>query len=138
MVYRTSLVQLDHDDAVRASARTYGEMEKKGYKVGINPDGEKNVSVNSHYPDVVVWKPDAIGLGKGKTEIIEEIETADSVTDIEAEQWKAYGSLGVKFLLIVPKGYESETKALASRKGANVSEFWVYYTENGTIKFART
>lgn len=131
----------EHDRIVRASATTYGDMVSKGYKVSINPGGEKNQFVgpefNPCYPDVVVWIPDSFGSTKGKAAIIEEIETADSVNDLEAEQWKDYGSLGVKFLLVVPNGYCQSALRLINKNGANVSELWYYFYERDNIKFAK-
>lgn len=141
MAIRATLDRSEHDRIVSASAATYGNMVSKGYKVSINPGGEKNQFVgpefNPRYPDVVVWMPDSFGSTKGKAAIIEEIETADSVTDSEAEQWKDYGSLGVKFLLVVPKGYCEEALRLITKYAANVSEIWCYYYEYGSIKFGK-
>lgn len=141
MAIRSTLEGSEHDRIVRASAATYGDMVNKGYKVSVNPGGEKKQIVgpefNPRYPDVVVWMPDSFGSTKGKAAIIEEIETADSVTDSEAEQWKDYGSLGVKFLLIVPKGYCEEALRLITKYTANVSELWYYYYEYDSIKFGK-
>ncbi len=141
MAIRTTLDRSEHDRIVSASAATYGELQSKGYKVSINPGGEKNQFVglesNPRYPDVVVWMPDSFGSTKGKAAIVEEIETADSVNDLEAEQWKDYGSLGIKFLLVVPKGYCEEALRLISKYGANVSEVWYYYYEYDNIKFVK-
>lgn len=109
MAVRTSTGQSEHDAVVSASAKTYWEMQEKGYKVSINRGSEKNQYVgpdsNPRYPDIVVWMPEYTGAKGGRAAIIEEVETTDSITDSEAAQWKDYGSLGVKFLLIVPKDY---------------------------------
>lgn len=141
MATRSILGYSEHDRVVRASAATYGERVKKGYKVSINPSGEKNQSVgptySPRYPDVVVWMPDSIGSSNGKASIIEEIETADSINDIEAEQWKDYGSLAIKFLLVVPSGYCEEALRLIVKYGVNVSELWYYFYERDSIKFAK-
>jgi hypothetical protein len=141
MAIRSTLEGAEHDRIVSASAATYGDMVSKGYKVSINPGGEKNQFVgpefNPRYPDVVVWMPDSFGSTKGRAAIIEEIETADSVTDSEAEQWKDYGSLGVKFLLVVPKRYCEEALRLIVKYEATVSEVWYYYYEYDNIKFGK-
>lgn len=141
MAIRATLDRSEHDRIVRVSAATYGEWISKGYKVSINPGGEKNQFVgpefNPRYPDVVVWMPDSFGSTKGRAAIIEEIETVDSVNDSEAEQWKDYGSLGIKFLLVVPNGYCEEALRLISKYGANVSEVWYYYYEYGNTKFVK-
>jgi len=142
MTTRTTAGQSEHDRVVRASATTYEEWIKKGYKVSVNLGGEKNQFVgppfNPRYPDIVVWMPDYFGSTSGKAAIIEEVETAESIADSEAEQWKDYGDLGVKFLLIVPNGYCIETLRLVAKYGVNVSEIWYYYFEyGGNIKFEK-
>jgi len=141
MPTRNNVSQLEHDGVVRTSSRTYGKMEEKGYLVSVNPDGEKNRYVggelNPRYPDVIVWLPDKPGSSSGKAAIIEEIETADSVTAGESKQWKDYGSLGIKFLLIVPRGYAKEAADIADSENVNVTEIWVYYSEGGNIKFEK-
>lgn len=141
MAYRLSTSQLEHDSVVRASANTYANLKNKGYKVSINPGSEKNQFVGSEtnpcYPDVVVWLPNTIGSTTGQAKIIEEIETVDSVTDKEAVQWKDYGSRGITFLLVVPKGYETEAIRIINRNSITVSELWHYYSEYGQIKFGK-
>jgi hypothetical protein len=82
--------------------------------------------------------PDSFGSTTGKATIIEEIETADSINDSEAEQWEDYGNLGVKFLLIVPKGYCVEALRLITKYGAKVSEIWHYYFDyDNSVKFEK-
>lgn len=131
--------QSEHDKIVYASSRTYSEMETKGYKVSVNPNGEKNFYVggksNPRYPDVLVWMPDQPGSNSGKVAAIEEIETADSVTKTESGQWKDYASLSMTFRLIVPKGYAKDVAGIVDSEKINVSEIWYYYSENGNIKF---
>jgi hypothetical protein len=141
MANRLLTSQLEHDTVVRASANTYSELQKKGYKVSINPGSTKNQFVGSElnpcYPDVVVWLPNTIGSTSGRPEIIKEIETAESITDKEAVQWKDYGSRGVKFLLVVPIGYENNAIQVISKNSVKISELWRYYQESGQIKFEK-
>lgn len=136
---REYLRQSEHDRVVLGSSKTYGEMESRGSKVSINPNGEKNRYVggesNPRYPDVIVWKPNFPGSSSGTAEIIEEVETADSMTRSESKQWKDYGSLGIKFILTVPKGYASIAADIVDSEKINVSEIWYYYSINGNIKF---
>lgn len=141
MAIRLNESQSEHDTVVRESAKTYSDMVSKGCKVAINPDGEKNQRVgpesNPRYPDIIVWRPENPYSSSGKAEVIEEVETADSVTEEEAKQWKDYGSLGIKFILTVPKGYAKEAARIVDAKSANVTEIWHYYSENGGIKFQK-
>lgn len=134
--------QSEHDRVVIASSKTYGSMEANGSKVSINPDGEKNFWVgnesNPRYPDVAVWKPDSPGSNRASAvEVIEEIETEDSVTYAESAQWKDYAGLGIIFRLIVPKDYVNMAVSIINSEGIGVSEIWYYYFENSIIKFGK-
>ena len=137
--YRT---QSEHDLVVRESARTYGEQEKKGYKVTTNPDGEKNFYVgteqNQKFPDIVVWEPSSPQSTGGNVLIIEEVETDESVTEDHATQWKEYGDLGISvFRLIVPKTRASTAKSIVDTKKIRVSEIWSYVMHNGSVSFEK-
>lgn len=131
---RTANIQNIHDRVVRASKETYFELQKQGYIVSINPNGEKNQSVGSEqqcFPDVIVWKPSENDPSSGKAIIIEEIETEDSVNNDESEQWIEYSKLGVnKFILIVPQNTIQSTMNIIRTKQININEVW-YYTFSG-------
>lgn len=134
--------QSEHDKVVRASANTYTEADARGFKVSINPNGEKNFVMggegNKQYPDVCIWKPSSPGSNSGDVSIIEEIETEESVTENEAEQWKDYASLGIQmFRLIVPKSKVSTAKQIVEKKKISVTEIWSYTITNGTISFSK-
>ena len=134
--------QSEHDKVVNASASTYPDLEKKGYKISVNPNGEKNLGLgpdnNKQYPDVIVGKPESPGSGSGTAEIIEEIETEESVSDDEAEQWKDYADLGIKtFRLIVPKSKASDAKKIVEKNKIAVNEIWYYTLANGSVNFTK-
>lgn len=141
-----SLFQIfEHDSVIRASANTYGTLRAKGFEVTINPGSEKNRFVGGDdsplYPDVIVWKPDYVGATKGIATVIEEIETSESVNYDEAvNQWKKFGALGIKFLLIVPSGYEHRAKELINQSVSRVDELWTYQFDrvNNKINFSNT
>ena len=133
--------QSEHDKVVRASANTYGKKIAEGCQVGINPGSEHNVYLggegNPRYPDVVVWRPRSPGASSGTAEIIEEIETADSVTEAEADQWVDYGALfSGRFFLVVPAGWERHALSIVRKKGARVSQIWSYAMSGQNISFA--
>lgn len=93
---------------------------------------------NKQYPDVCVWKPSFPGSNSGDVSVIEEIETEESVTDNEAEQWKDYASLGIQmFRLIVPKSKVSTAKQIVEKKKIAVTEIWSYTITNGTVSFSK-
>jgi len=85
--------QTEHDLVVEKSADTYRAIGGVAY---TNPGSEKKHDVAGLYPDVVAKKADG-------SIVIEEVETASTVTEDECEkQWKPYSKLGHKFNLIVP------------------------------------
>jgi hypothetical protein len=132
--------QDEHDKVVIESAKTYWKLAQEGYKVDVNPDGEQNRSVGKdNYPDVIVWKPSNPGSDSGTATIIEEIETSDSVNDSEAEQWITYAGLGIKFILVVPKGSVVSVNEIIKRKKIGITELWHYYYDiNKKIQFAKS
>ena len=141
MAYRDPYNQSIHDNVVRASRNTYAELEKQGYKVSINPDGEQNQGVGSTqllYPDVIVWLPSKEDSSRGTAVIIEEVETESSVNQNEVNQWQSYAKLGVgKFLLIVPNTKAQLALQLVQQYKIDVYEIW-YYTLVGTnINFTK-
>jgi hypothetical protein len=133
--------QSEHDAVVSASARTYAGWANKGFKVSVNPNGQKNQFVGASesplYPDVVIWEPHSSGSSSGKAHIIEEIETDDSVNEREAAQWSDYGSLGIStFNLVVPAGRQGDAHEIIRRKGiAGVTRVQGYHVRNGRIEF---
>ena len=134
--------QSEHDRVVRASANTYTDAGAKGFKISINPNGEKNFEIgsdsNNQYPDVCVWKPNSPGSNSGTVKVIEEIETEESVNETEAEQWKNYASLGIEtFRLIVPKSKILTAKQIVEKKKIAVTEIWHYTISNGSISFSK-
>lgn len=135
--------QSEHDRVVQASAETYTKKIAEGFRVSTNPGSEHNVYLGSEsdprYPDVVVWKPQSPGGETGSTQIIEEIETADSVTEAEADQWVDYGRLfSGTFFLIVPRGVERQALAIVQRKKARVSQIYSYAMAGQSISFENT
>lgn len=146
MANRNAYQALEHDNIVRASARTYTSLVSKGYNVTTNLTGETNRFVgdpsNPMYPDVIVWKPNYVGASKGVATIIEEIETSESVSLEEANrQWVKYGLSGVnKFILIVPFGYQDIALNIIRQSGAKVNELWIYQFDriNGNISFSNS
>lgn len=142
MSYRNSVSQGEHDRVVAASAGTYWKMKQDGYVVSTNPGSEKNQYVggnqNPQYPDVVVWKPSGPGSTSGTAVVIEEVETADSVTEEEAKQWRDYAALGIEqFRLIVPLALAQEALAIVQRLRIAVHEIWGYFSKDGSIQFQK-
>jgi hypothetical protein len=133
--------QSEHDAVVEASGRTYTDWSAKGFGVATNPGPSKNRFVgpadNLRYPDVIVWRPNSLGASTGVAKIIEEIETEDSVTGDEADQWADYASLGVEtFNLVVPVSKKTAALEIIRRmKIVGVTRVQGYYFQQGQVRF---
>ncbi len=133
--------QGEHDAVVEASGRTYANWSAKGFGVATNPGPSKNRLVGSadnlQYPDVIVWRPNSPGANTGVAKIIEEIETEDSVTGDEADQWADYASLGVEtFNLVVPVSKKTAAREIIRRKKiVGITRVQGYYFQHGQVRF---
>lgn len=126
--------QKEHDTVIMAAAAAYEHWKMAGFKVSVNPDGQQNHNVGGgNFPDVVVWKPDG---DFGRTIIIEEVETAETVTDKEANEWARYARFGAHFYLIVPKDRVEAAKDIVKRKKIEVDHFEAYWFEGDQVKFS--
>jgi hypothetical protein len=126
--------QLEHDQVIMASALTYERWKEKGYLVSTNPDGHQNHNIgNGIFPDLVVWKPDG---EFGQTVIIEEVETADTINDRKAKEWKKLQRWHASFFLIVPRECVILAREVVKRNKVDVDEIEAYWIENEQVKFA--
>jgi hypothetical protein len=108
---RTTPSQSIHDrviEAVGASQSNHDTYE--------NPNQQKNVSVTIDgqdvYPDLVLCKRGSMTV----THLIE-VETAESITDAESEQWAQYARGPGQFWLLVPHDQLKTAMAICRRKG---------------------
>lgn len=128
-----------HDLVIRASRDTYTELTNQGYIVSINPSQEKNQYVGTskkYYPDLIVWRPNSIGSNTGTAIIIEEVETEDSVNQVEAAQWKEYANLKIsQFRLIVPVQSSATALQLITAMHIGVTEIWNYSFNGDKVYF---
>jgi len=79
--------------------KTYTNHPKQN--MGVEIKNQKPV-----YPDIVV-----VDAEKKKAEMIGEVETASTVNEDHAAQWKEYSSLST-FFLYIPKNYVSEASRI--------------------------
>lgn len=126
MTKRSLASQGEHDAVVRElSAR----WKSSKYSLVANPDGEKNVGVNpgGHFPDLIAFSGREVHW-------IAEVETADSLNDMEAgQQWRAYGELGCPLFLVVPLNSVAHAQRLVIVNRVKVAGFYEYSIENGQI-----
>lgn len=124
----------NHDKALRDIARKRFDGIK--YDVYTNPGGEKNAYVgpdsNPLYPDIVVLEK---GYGRSRTAIaIGEVETQDSINEIESKQWANYSATKIPFYLYIPTGCIKETIALLNKKNIKISGLRAYrYSSAGEL-----
>lgn len=121
----------EHDFVLEKTAEKFYSNSK--YIVYKNPNQQKNASVGGLYPDIVVCD------GVGNTKIIDEIETKESVTDSEAEQWKNFSRLNVDhFSLTIPYSEVDGLFYLLDKHSISVDSVWAYVVESsGIISFTK-
>jgi len=103
-----------HDKAVAEIAKVefpYPNKSHPNWKTYTNPNGQQNKGIRKNeetaYPDIVVVS----GTDKKVAEMIGEVETASTVSEDHADQWKEYSSLST-FFLYIPKNYRSEARRI--------------------------
>jgi hypothetical protein len=126
--------QLEHDRVIRLLQARY----KRRFAVGINPGAEQTAPVgtlpDALYPDLVLA---SAGSGK-KLEGVIEVETTESVNQLEAmAQWARLGRLPVEFILYVPSGVAGAARRLCGDHGIGVTEIWTYHAVGDQVRFAQ-
>ena len=125
MAKRTSTEQAIHDLVVRKSAAAYRDRGGIAY---TNPSTEKNRDVYGLYPDVVA-------IEYTGSRVIEEIETASTVTEDECKrQWTPYAKLGYLFRLVVSSGKEGLAQGIVHQAQLSV-ELQTYSVNGGDVSF---
>ncbi|MGH7901044.1 MAG: hypothetical protein ACRENZ_04840 [Thermodesulfobacteriota bacterium] len=104
---RTTDEQFLHDWVIRKLKEKYSRLYKE---VHINPGEEKNYDVKGYYAD-------AIFVNYGQVVMIIEVETQETVTEMEIEEWKELSSLGVQLILLVPKEFQNSARDLCWKNG---------------------
>lgn len=97
--------QVLHDHIVRLLQHEYYNYpsEEHPYLMTYANHPEKTRAVltiekEELFPDIVVIQPDL-----GTTVLIAEVETESTVNHVEAEEWRRFSSLGIRFYLYVPR-----------------------------------
>jgi hypothetical protein len=124
--------QLEHDRVIRLLQQRW----KRKYAVGINQGSETAASVPlgeaTVYPDVVLAP-----LSKpNKPEIVVEVETGESVNNLEAmAEWVRLGRLKAAFHLYVPAGSVDPARRLCTEHNIPVAEIWTYHPIGDQMRF---
>ena len=109
---------IKHDRAVRdiAAARfEFPTREYPNFRTFVNepqPEmGVRGLEGEALYPDIVV-----VEQPRNVVRIIAEVETAQTVTEEEAErEWKLFSELCEAFYLYVPAGWSDEAKRICKK-----------------------
>lgn len=124
--------QLEHDRVIRLLQQRW----RRKYVVGINQGSETVASVGQ--PDALIY-PDVVlaPLGRpAKPEIIVEVETGESVNNLEAlAEWLRMSRLRIAFHLYVPTGSVDPAKRLCTEHRIPVAEIWTFHPVGDQMRF---
>jgi hypothetical protein len=121
--------QLEHDRVIRLLQAKY----KRKFEVAINPGNEQSAPVG---PPGAPWYPDLVLQSAKKLLGVVEVETAESLNNLEAmSQWTAFSKLRVPFHLYVPAAGVDSARRLASDLQIDVAEMWAYHAIGEQIRF---
>lgn len=124
--------QLEHDRVIRLLQQRW----RRKYVVGINQGSETVASVGQPgaliYPDLVLAPPGR----PAKPEIIVEVETAESVNNLEAmAEWMRMAQLKAAFHLYLPTGSVDSAKRLCAAHRIPVAEIWTFHPVGDQMRF---
>ncbi len=126
--------QLEHDRVIRLLQQRW----RRKYAVGINQGSETTAVVGQPdapiYPDVVLAP-----LGRpAKPEILVEVETGESVNNLEAMfEWVRMAQLKAAFHLYVPSGSVDAARRLCADHKIPVAEIWTYHPMGDQMRFTQ-
>lgn len=132
MARRTTQLQNHHDTAVRLLAAHWRDPVR--YNIATNPDGQQNrwAGRSDLFPDIIAWSR------QGERDValwIVEVETGDSVTEVEARgQWANYAATGIPLSLAVPMGSGSTAWQVAQRLGIAVQRVFEHSVIGGRLQ----
>ena len=123
--------QLEHDRVIRLLQTRW----RRKYSVAANVGAEQAASITSGeatlYPDLVLSS-----LANHKPEVVVEVETAESVNNLEAlAEWARFGRLRTAFHLYVPTGSVDAAKRLCADHGIPVAEICTYHLLGDQMRF---
>jgi hypothetical protein len=109
---------------------------RRRYEVGINPGAEQNSPVGTGpttaYPDLVLTSPER----RRRIEGIIEVETSESVNNLEAMgQWARLAQLRAPLHLYVPAGSVDSAKRYSVDHQIAVAEIWTYHMVGDQMRF---
>jgi hypothetical protein len=123
--------QLEHDRVIRLLQAKY----KRKFEVGMNPGSELSapvgVGASALYPDLVLQSAERSKKLLG----VVEVETGESVNNLEAlSQWREFAKRA-PFFLYVPSGMIDVARRLCQDHQIPVAEVWTYHPVGDQIRF---
>jgi hypothetical protein len=103
MEYAALIHELILEHVRKRLSREYKEIK-------INKAGRKEFAYQGHYPDMILGS-------HGMVLALLEVETAESISEKQAENWKALSGLGLKLILMIPKDMKVRVTELLWSKG---------------------
>lgn len=124
--------QLEHDRVIRLLQQRW----KRKYQVGINQGSDTTAPVvhgeTTLYPDLVLAPP----ARPNKPEIVVEVETGESVNNLEAmAEWVRLAGSRAAFHLYVPTGSVDSARRLCGEHDIPVAEIWTYHLVGDQMRF---
>ncbi len=103
---------MEYDDLIHEMILEHlrKRLSREYKELGINKPGEKQVEYKGYYPDMILGNHNMIFA-------ILEVETDKSISEKQAEKWKAVSGLGVKLILMIPKDMKVKVTELLWAKG---------------------
>lgn len=103
MEYGTLIHELILEHVKKRLSREYKEIR-------VNKSGKKEFEYQGHYPDMILGN-------HGMVFALLEVETSESISEKNAENWKVLSGLGVKLILMIPKDMKVKATELLWSKG---------------------
>ena len=123
--------QLEHDRLIRLLQTKYKRKFEVLANVGEERGAPVRIGPNLHYPDLVLLQ------GK-KLACLVEVETGESVNNLEAmAQWTHFSRARVPFHLYVPVPMIDASRRLATANHAHITELWTYRVVGDDFDFVR-
>jgi hypothetical protein len=127
MAVRSFQNQSFHDTVIETLKEIYNHR-KETREVYINPGQEKNAALRGIYPDIIVKTLTGY--------LIFEVETYDSVTDNESNEWSNISTLGT-FYLVIPDSSQEDALKLLTRHLLKKVQLVTYKLSENKLVFSK-
>ncbi len=94
------------------------------FTVYTNPGGQQRTRIGNLYPDIILTQ-----IGNNTVQYIIEVETVETVSHSEVQQWKQYSTLGGTFYLLVPSQLREKAETICRTYGIYSVKFGTYWVD---------